>query len=89
MPYYDKEQVAKAREMDLLNYLIVPPGRSVKVSGENYLDQDARIARRSQTVSGCGGRGIWRSGTALDYLVKARGHPFTEACGDDTERGGK
>ena len=79
MPYYDKEQVAKAREMDLLNYLrLCDPGDLVKVSGENY------STRSHDSMSISNGKWMWWSrgfggATALDYLVKVRGHPFTEA----------
>ena len=81
MPYYDKEQVEKAREMDLLTYLkLCDPGDLVKVSGENY------STRSHDSMSISNGKWMWWSrgfggASALDYLVKVRGHPFTEAVG--------
>lgn len=81
MPYYDKEQVEKARKMDLLTYLrLCDPGDLVKVSGENY------STRTHDSMSISNGKWMWWSrgfggSSALDYLVKVRGHPFTEAVG--------
>ncbi|TDP53707.1 DUF3991 domain-containing protein [Aminicella lysinilytica] len=81
MPYYDKDQIAKAREMDLLTYLrLYDPGELVKVSGENY------STRTHDSMSISHGKWMWWSrgfggASALDYLVKVRGHPFTEAVG--------
>ena len=81
MPYYDKEQVERAREMDLLTYLrLCDPGDLVKVSGENY------STRSHDSMSISNGKWMWWSrgfggASALDYLVKVRGHPFTEAVG--------
>ena len=81
MPYYDEEQVEKAREMDLLTYLrLYDPGDLVKVSCENY------STRSHDSMSISNGKWMWWSrgfggASALDYLVKVRGHPFTEAVG--------
>ena len=81
MPYYDNEQVEKAREMDLLTYLrLSDSGDLVKVSGENY------STRSHDSMSISNGKWMWWSrgfggASALDYLVKVRGHPFTEAVG--------
>lgn len=81
MTYYDEEQVEKAREMDLLTYLrLYDPGDLVKVSRENY------STRSHDSMSISNGKWMWWSrgfggASALDYLVKVRGHPFTEAVG--------
>jgi hypothetical protein len=81
MPYYDKERVEKARKMDLLTYLrLCDPGDLVKVSGENY------STRTHDSMSISNGKWMWWSrgfggASALDYLVKVRGHPFLEAVG--------
>jgi len=81
MPYYDKEQIAKAREMDLLTYLrLYDPGELVRVSGENY------STRTHDSMSISRGKWMWWSrgfggASALDYLVKVKGHSFTRAVG--------
>ena len=79
MPYIPAETVAKAREMDLLTYLsnyepneLVPMGRN------------AYYTRTHDSLKISNGKWCWFSrgigGTsALDYLIKVKGLPFTEA----------
>ena len=81
MPYYDKEQIEKAREMDIMTYLrLYDPRELVRGSGVNY------FTRTHDSMSISHGKWMWWSrgyggASALDYLVKVRGHPFTEAVG--------
>ena len=79
MPYYSKEQIADARQMDLLTYLRnYEPQELVHVSGSTY------STREHDSLKISNGKWMWWSrgiggASALDYLVKVRGIPFTEA----------
>ncbi|MBR0457297.1 MAG: DUF3991 and TOPRIM domain-containing protein [Firmicutes bacterium] len=90
MAYYSKEQIEKAREMDLLTYLQqFEPWELVHVSGNTY------CTRKHDSLKISNGKWMWWSqgfggASALDYLVKVRGDPFTKAMekilGRETER---
>lgn len=75
----NKEDLARAREMDLLTYLTYyDPGNLKHVSGNIYstVEHDSLIINNGKWCwfsQGIGGR------SALDYLIKVKGIPFREA----------
>lgn len=79
MPYIPPEVVAQAREMDLLTYLKnYEPGELVHFGGNTYCTREHDSLKISNGKwcwfsRGIGGR------TALDYLIKVKELPFTEA----------
>ena len=79
MPYIPPEVVAQAREMDLLTYLKnYEPGELVRFSSNTYCTREHDSLKISNGKwcwfsRGIGGR------TALDYLIKVKEIPFTEA----------
>ena len=81
MPYYDKDQIEKAREMDLLTYLqSYEPDELVTMGHGVYCTRTHDSLKISRGLwcwwsHGVGGR------SALDYLTKVRGLDFTEAVG--------
>ena len=80
MRYIAAEDIAKAKEMDLLTYLRnYEPQELVHVSGNTYCTREHDSLRISNGKwcwfsQGIGGR------SALDYLIKVKGIPFTEAA---------
>ena len=80
MRYIATEDVAKAKEMDLLTYLRnYEPQELVHVSGNTYCTREHDSLRISNGKwcwfsQGIGGR------SALDYLIKVKGIPFTQAA---------
>lgn len=81
MSYYTKEQIEKARSVDLLTYLqIQEPTELVKLKGDTY------CTREHSSLKISNGKWMWWSqgfggASALDYLVKVRGMKFTDAVG--------
>lgn len=79
MPFFTKEQIAKAREPDLLAFLQRhDPQELVQVSGTEYCTRTHDSLRISN------GKWFWWSRgfggvSALDYLVKVKGILFTDA----------
>ena len=79
MAYYTQEQIEKAREMDLLTYLQnYEPQELVHVTGKTY------CTRAHDSLKISNGKWMWWSrgfggASALDYLIKVRGDPFTKA----------
>lgn len=79
MPLISKDDVQKARSMDLLTYLTYyEPGNLRHVSGNVYstVEHDSLIINNGKWCwfsQGIGGR------SALDYLIKVKGIPFREA----------
>lgn len=79
MGYVTPEQIAKAKEMDLLTYLQrFDPQELVHFGGNTY------CTRTHDSLKISNGKWHWFSRkiggkTALDYLIKVRGIPFTEA----------
>ena len=79
MAYYTQEQIEKAREMDLLTYLQnYEPQELVHVTGKTY------CTREHDSLKISNGKWMWWSrgfggASALDYLIKVRGDPFTKA----------
>ena len=81
MPYYDKEQIAKAREMDLLTYLQdCDPNELVPMGHGAYCTRTHDSLKISHGMWCWWSRGIGGR-SALDYLTKVRGLDFTEAVG--------
>ena len=81
MPYYSKEQIEQARQVDLLSYLQRhDPGELVHVSGGTY------CTKTHDSLKISNGKWCWWSrnigGTnAVDYLVKVCGYKLPEAVG--------
>ena len=79
MPYMTKNQIAAAREMDLLTYLRrSEPEELVHIGGGTY------ATRTHDSLKISNGKWCWWSrnigGTnALDYLTKVKGIPFLDA----------
>lgn len=73
------EQIAKAREMDLLTYLkTYEPFELVKISNSEY------STKTHDSLKISNGKWMWWSrkiggNSALDYLIKVKGIPFREA----------
>ena len=79
MPYYTDEQIAKAREMDLLTYLrLHDPGELVHVSGNEYCTREHDSLKISNGKWNWWSRGFGGA-TALDYLIKVKGLQFIDA----------
>lgn len=77
--YYSKEEIERAREMDLLTYLrIYEPENLIKVHGDVY------CTRQHDSLKISNGKWMWWSQgfggvSALDYLIKVQGIPFSDA----------
>ncbi len=79
MPYVSKEQLAQAREMDLLTYLQRhEPGELVHFSGNTYTTRTHDSLKISNGKWCWWSRGIGGS-TALDYLVEVQGLSLPDA----------
>ena len=79
MPFYNQEEIEKARQVDLFTYLqTCEPQELVHVSGNVYCTREHDSLRISN------GKWCWFSHgiggySALDYLVKVKGCSFMEA----------
>ena len=79
MPYVSKEQIAKAKQMDLLTYFqTFEPQELVHVQGDVF------STRAHDSLKISNGKWCWWSRhiggrSALDYLIKVRGMAFTDA----------
>ena len=79
MPYLSKEQIAAAREMDLMTYLRrFEPEELVHVGGDTY------ATRTHDSLKISNGKWCWWSRniggtTALDYLTRVEGLSFLDA----------
>ena len=79
MPYIPPEVVARAREMDLLTYLrTYEPQELVHFGGGTY------CTREHDSLKISNGKWCWFSRgiggySALDYLIKVKEMPFTQA----------
>ena len=81
IPYYTNEQIALAREMDLLTWLrLYDPGELVHVSGGEYCTKEHDSLKISNGKWNWWSRGFGGA-TALDYLVKVKEIPFVQAMG--------
>ena len=79
MGYVTPEQIAKAKELDLLTYFQqYDPHQLVRVGGSTYCTREHDSLKISNGKwhwfsQGIGGR------SALDYLIKVKSYPFTKA----------
>lgn len=79
MSYYTKEQIEKARSVDLLTYLKThEPTELVKLKGDTY------CTREHSSLKISNGKWMWWSkgfggASALDYLIKVKGMSFMDA----------
>ena len=79
MTYYNKEQIALAREVDLLTYLQrYDPDEIIHDCGGSYRTRSHDSLKISNGLWCWWSRGIGGR-SALDYLIKVRGLEFTEA----------
>lgn len=79
LPGVSKEQIEKAREVEILDYVLAHEPDNVKRVGNEY-----RLKDHSVTMSN--GKWHWQSrgiggatATALNYLIKVRGYSFVDA----------
>ena len=79
MPYVTKEEIVKARQVDLLSYLqAYAPDELIDLGGEVYCTAEHDSLKISR------GKWYWWSqniggSTALDYLIKVKGYKLPEA----------
>ena len=79
MGYVTPEQIAKAKELDLLTYLQqYDPHQLVRVGGSTYCTREHDSLKISNGKWNWFSRGIGGK-TALDYLIKVQGFSFTQA----------
>ena len=79
MPFYNQEEIEKARQVDLFTYLqTCEPQELVHVSGNVYCTREHDSLRISNGKWCWFSRGIGGY-SALDYLVKVKGCSFMEA----------
>lgn len=79
MPYISAEDILAARQIDLLSYLqTYEPGELVKLPGNNYCTREHDSLKISNGKWHWFSRGIGGR-SALDYLVKVKEMPFTDA----------
>ena len=79
MPYIPKDQIAAAREMDLLTYLRrFEPQELVHVGGNTYATRSHDSLKISNGMWYWWSRGIGGR-SALDYLIKVKGLEFRQA----------
>ena len=80
MPYLSKEQIAAAREMDLLTYLRrFEPEELVHIGGDTYATRTHDSLKISNGKWCWWSRGIGGT-TALDYLTMVEGASFLDAA---------
>jgi hypothetical protein len=81
MAGFTAKEIERAREMDLLTYLRQnDPGNLIHISGGEY------CTREHDSLKISNGKWMWWSRgfggvSALDYLIKVKDVPFTEAVG--------
>lgn len=79
MPYVTPEQIAQAKELDLLTYLqTYDPQELVHFSGNTYCTREHDSLKISNGKWHWFSRGIGGK-TALDYLIKVKGYTFLQA----------
>ena len=79
MGYVTREMIDRAKEMDLLTYLqIYEPQELVHFGGSTYCTREHDSLKISNGKWCWFSRGIGGK-TALDYLIKVKELPFTEA----------
>ena len=81
MDYYSRNVILSARQMDLLTYLRQhEPQELVQVAGNTFCTREHDSLKISNGKWYWFSRGIGGK-SALDYLIKVKGIPFTEAVG--------
>lgn len=81
MSYYSPEDIQQAKQMDLLSYLrLFEPQELVHVSGNTWCTREHDSLKISNGKWNWFSRGIGGR-SALDYLVKVKNFPFTDAVG--------
>ena len=81
MSYYSPEDIQQAKQMDLLSYLRqFEPQELVHVSGNTWCTREHDSLKISNGKWNWFSRGIGGR-SALDYLVKVKNYPFTDAVG--------
>ena len=79
MSFVNAEDIMAARQIDLLSYLqTYEPGELVKLSGNSYCTREHDSLKISNGQWYWFSRGIGGK-SALDYLVKVKEMPFTDA----------
>lgn len=79
MGYVTPEQIARAKELDLLTYLQrYAPLELVRVGGNTWCTREHDSLKISNGKCYWFSRGIGGR-SALDYLIKVKGYPFTRA----------
>lgn len=81
MPYYSQENLQQAKQMDLLTYLQQrEPQGLIHIAGDTYCTREHDSLKISNGKWNWFSRGIGGR-SALDYLVKVKNYPFTDAVG--------
>ena len=81
MSYYSAEDIQTAKQLDLLSYLRqYEPQELVHVSGNTWCTREHDSLKISNGKWNWFSRGIGGR-SALDYLVKVKNYPFTDAVG--------
>lgn len=79
MAYFTAEEIARAREVDLLSYLqSCEPHQLVRLSGGTYCTREHDSLKISNGKWHWFSRGVGGK-TALDYLIKVQGYTFIQA----------
>ncbi len=79
MPYYTKEEIRKAKEVDLYNYLSQKyPDELIPFSNGTFITREHDSLKISNGMWHWFSRGIGGK-SALDYLIKVKGMSFMEA----------
>ena len=79
MPYYSKEVIKKAKEMDLLTYLQnYEPDELVHFSGDTYCTKEHDSLKISNGLWCWNSRGIGGK-SAVKYLTDVKGYSFIDA----------
>ena len=79
MPYYPKEVIEKAKEMDLLTYLQnYEPDELVHFSGDTYCTKEHDSLKISNGLWCWNSRGIGGK-SAVKYLTDVKGYSFIDA----------
>ena len=88
MPRVSKEQIDRAKEVNILDYVLRNEPQNFKKSGNRYVmrEHDSFVISNGKWVWNSRGFGA-NTATALNYLIKCRGYSFVDAvlvlAGDD------
>ena len=88
MPRVSKEQIARAKEVNILDYVLRNEPDNFKKSGNRYImrEHDSFVISNGKWVWNSRGFGA-NTATALNYLIKYHGYSFVDAvrelAGDD------